>query len=191
VAAEGCCEAGRPPLRTALVDEVAAIRAVAAGDIAALRAALDDPSSFPNVVGLPRSLGESLLVLAVYSGPTALIETLLDQGIDVDPDVNDGFPILIATLSTERHDRYELLERFLRAGADPDRRGINGWTALHWAASHGDARAVDLLLTHNADPNAREDVDDRMTAAEIAAARLEAGLAGGREVLDRLTGSQT
>ena len=152
-----------------------------------MRAALDNPESFPNVNVLPRALGESLRVQAVYSGPAGLVDELLDAGVDVDPVVMDGFPILIATLSTDRPERHEFLAEFLRRGADPERRGINSWTALHWAVSRGDVHAVEILLTHGADIEARELIDDYLSVIEIAEARLAADLPGAREVLDLLT----
>lgn len=40
--------------------------------------------------------------------------------------------------------------RLLGAGADPNHRESDGWTALHWAARNGHLCAVELLLDHGA-----------------------------------------
>jgi ankyrin repeat protein len=46
------------------------------------------------------------------------------------------------------HDHLAL-RLFLQAGLPIDARGQHNATALHWAAWHGDARSVELLLKHN------------------------------------------
>lgn len=46
----------------------------------------------------------------------------------------------------------------MRSGADKNYQGINGETALHLAASCGQHDLVKLLLNHNADVNAADDV---------------------------------
>lgn len=47
-------------------------------------------------------------------------------------------------------------------------RGINDWTALHFAAASDDAVSVQMLLEAGADPNARTRIDDFETPLEIA-----------------------
>lgn len=42
------------------------------------------------------------------------------------------------------------VEKLLAAGADPNVREIDGWTALHWAARNGHLRCAELLLEHGA-----------------------------------------
>jgi ankyrin repeat protein len=45
-----------------------------------------------------------------------------------------------------------LVERLLRAGADPDQEQADGFTPLHVAAQYGDAAIAGLLLLFGADP---------------------------------------
>ena len=159
-----------------------------AGDVEALRTALGHPEDFPNTYAHP-AIGWCL-IYAIYWSPIACIRELIDLGADPNLDPHDGFPSLMATLSTGRKapgshvrdDRHEILELLLSRGADANQRGVNDYTPLHEAASQGDLRAVDLLLARGADPDAITRVDDPVTPWEIAEQL------GHRLVADRLRG---
>jgi uncharacterized protein len=148
--------------------------AFAAGDLTALRAAIDDPPDFPNNV-MPLGVGP-ILTYAIYWSPLRFIEELLAIGADPNRHDNDGFPPLIAALcktnpqpgSKPRSDVVEVMARLLDAGADPDQRGINDWTALMMAVVETNVEAVRLLLARGADPSLRTRIDDYETALEIA-----------------------
>jgi uncharacterized protein len=148
--------------------------AFAAGDLAALRAALDDPPGFPNNV-MPLAVGP-ILTYAIYWSPLRFIEELLAIGADPNGHDNDGFPPLIAALckthpqpgSRPRDDVVQVMARLLDAGADPNQRGLNDWTALHVAVHETNADAVQLLLARGADPALRTRIDDCETALELA-----------------------
>ncbi len=140
--------------------------ATVAGDLDALRAELEPLGGFPDLV--PHAGIGTPLVYAVYHGPRSLIEGLLAAGADPDLDDGDGFPPLIAALTSGRDDRIEIVEVLLRSGADPDRHGINDDTALHLAATDGDLPLVELLLRHGADPNVTTRIDDVETPVESA-----------------------
>src|SRR5215831_1205806 len=71
-----------------------------AGDLAALRAAVDDPSHVPNGP-MPLAIGRCL-EYAIYHSTLAFIRTLLDIGADPNPTDHAGFPPLIAALSCGR-----------------------------------------------------------------------------------------
>src|SRR5690349_2141308 len=122
--------------------------AFADGDMAALRAAVDDPPDFPNNL-MPLAVGP-ILTYAIYWSPLAFIEELLAIGADPNGHDHDGFPPLIAALcktnpqpgSLPRHDVVELLARLLDAGADPNQRGINDWTALMMAVVETNVEAT-------------------------------------------------
>jgi ankyrin repeat protein len=149
-------------------------QAFAAGDLAALRAAVDDPPDFPNNV-MPLSVGP-ILTYAIYWSPLRFIEELLAIGADPNGDDHDGFPPLIAALckthpqpgSRARDDVVEVLTRLLDAGADPNQRGLNDWTALQFAVHETNVEAVRLLLARGADPALRTRIDECETALEIA-----------------------
>ena len=67
-----------------------------AGDLDALRAAVDDPGVVPDGP-MPLAIGPCL-VYAVYHSPLPFIRELLALGANPDRDDGDGFPPLIAAL---------------------------------------------------------------------------------------------
>ena len=150
-----------------------------AGDLAALRAAVDDPAAIPNGL-MPLAIG-SCLEYAIYHSPVAFIRELLELGADPVPADHIGFPPLIAALSCSRAvpgspgrpDVLEILCLLLEFGADPEQRGINDYTALHMAVAERNEAAVALLLRAGADPTARTRIDETETPGEMAA---QAGL---------------
>src|SRR4029078_9673482 len=127
-----------------------------AGDLDALRAALDDPAVIPNGP-LPLGIGHCL-VYAIYRSPLAFLRTLLELGADPDLPADDGFPPLIAAVGMTRDDPGvrrggdvdELIRLLLAAGADPNQRGINDYTPLHMAVAERNAMAVQILLERGA-----------------------------------------
>jgi hypothetical protein len=145
-----------------------------AGDLDALRAAVDDPAVVPNG-RMPDWVG-SCLVYAIYHSPLAFILTLLDMGADTNRPADDGFPPLIAALSctrvtpgaTARTDVDEVLRLLLSRGADPNQRGINDYTPLHMAVAERNAAAVQILLDAGADPQQRTRIDACETPLEMA-----------------------
>jgi hypothetical protein len=150
--------------------------AFAAGDMAALRAAVGDPPDFPNNP-MPIGVGP-ILTYAIYWSPLRFIEELLALGADPNGHDNDGFPPLIAALckthphpgSQARDDVVEVMTRLLDAGADPDQRGLNDWTALHMAVHETNVDAVRLLLARGADPRLRTRIDECDTPLGMARA---------------------
>ena len=150
--------------------------AFADGDMAALRAAVDDPPDFPNNA-MPLGVGP-ILTYAIYWSPLRFIEELLALGADPNGHDNDGFPPLIAALckthpqpgSKPRTDVVEVMARLLDAGADPNQRGINDWTALHMAVHETNVEGVRLLLERGADRELRTRIDDCETPLEMARA---------------------
>jgi uncharacterized protein len=158
------------------------------GDLDALRAAVDNPSSIPNG-RMPDTVG-SCLVYAIYHSPLSFIRTLLEIGADPNRPVDDGFPPLIAALSCtrdvpgakRRSDVDEIIRLLLSFDADPNQRGINDYTALHMAVAERNALAVQMLLDGSADPELRTRIDDCETPLEMAKA---AGFSEIEEILAR------
>jgi ankyrin repeat protein len=151
-------------------DSIAIHEAYRRGDFEALKALLNHPPDFPNCRGLA-GLGGFVLEYAIYHSPLPFISALLELGADPNYDDDGGFPSLIATLSCqERKDRYEVLDMLLAYGADIQQRGHNDYTPLHYAAILEDLRAMELLVAHGADANARTRIDDYATPLEEAEA---------------------
>ena len=108
------------------------------------------------------------LEYAIYHSPLAFVRTLLELGADPNYEDHDGFPSLIAAISTERPDKVELVELLLSRGADIQQRGVNDYTPLHYAAARNDAKLIELLLARGADPNARTTIDEYATPVQEA-----------------------
>ena len=147
---------------------IALEQALREGDVDAARRALGDPAGWPNVVD-PYT-HTPVLSLAIGRSPLEAIRRLLAEGADPNfQPVNDGFPTLIDVIHHRRDDRpeltkwsdaHEVLAAMIAAGAKVDERGLNDWTALHFAASYDDEVAVGMLLAAGADPHARTRIDD-------------------------------
>lgn len=145
-----------------------------AGDLTALRAAVEDPASVPNGV-MPLTVGPCL-VYAIYHSPLSFIRTLLDIGADPSLHDHDGFPPLIAALSCarphpggpSRNDVLEIVRLLIAFGADTAQRGINDYTPLHMAVSERSLAAVAVLLEAGADPHLRTRIDECESPREMA-----------------------
>ncbi len=154
-----------------------------AGDLGALRAAVDDPAVIPNGP-MPLAIGRCL-EYAIYHSPFAFIRTLLEIGADPNPSDHNGFPPLIAALSCTRPaqgaiaraDVDRIVRLLLAFGADPNQRGINDYTPLHMAVAERNALAVQILLDGGADPDLRTRIDDCETPLELAKAAGHADIA--------------
>ena len=145
-----------------------------AGDLEALRVAVDDPSLVPNGVLQP-GIG-AVPGGAVDHSPLRFIRQLLEIGANPSPESDDGFPPLIAAITcgrvepgfATRDDVPQLVRLLLAFGADPDQRGINDYTALHIAVAERNGQVVQLLLDAGADPGLRTRIDDNETPLEMA-----------------------
>ena len=145
-----------------------------AGDLDALRAAVDNPEDIPNGP-MPLTIGRCL-TYAVYHSPLPFIRTLLEAGADPNGTDGDGFPPLLAALSCShphpgspgRRDVVAIIDLLLEFGADPHQRGINDYTALHMAVSERNRDAVDALLRAGADPRVPTRIDDCETPIDMA-----------------------
>ena len=161
-----------------------------AGDLAALRAAVNDPDIVPNGP-MPLAIGRCL-EYAIYHSQLPFIRTLLENGADPNPTDHAGFPPLIAALSCSnphpgapgRPDVAEIIQLLLSFGADPNQRGLNDYTPLHMAASERNLRAVEILLEAGADPRVRTRIDECETPREMAE---KAGL---REIAELLAAGE-
>src|SRR4051812_616835 len=147
------------------MDASALAAAIVAGDVPVLRAAFGNDPAFPNVRD---ECGQTLLDHAIYRGPLSLVRSLIELGADPNYADPGGFPSLFAACDRAAADRHEVMALLLAAGASVQQRGMNDYTALHHAACRNDGSAVELLLAHGADPEARTRIDDYATPLEEA-----------------------
>jgi ankyrin repeat protein len=120
--------------------------ALKVGDLGAARAALEDQSGWPNCVD--PYLHCTVLSIALGAADLGTIRQLLDEGADPNFAAgDDGFPSLIDVLHHRCRDApelprsgdcHEVLRALVDAGADVNVRGLNDWTALHFAAAADD-----------------------------------------------------
>jgi len=159
--------------------------AAAVGDVEALRAALQNTE---DAVHKGVFDGTTPLHAAAGLGSVACVALLLDHGVGVDiEDDQGGTPLLRAARqhSAPVDDTAALL---LARGADPNLRQDDGTTALHLATRAGRSTVVSHLLLAGADP---DPIDTRgfsplHSAAELGIVRLidsliAAGADPGRE----------
>ncbi|CDX38509.1 conserved hypothetical protein [Mesorhizobium sp. ORS 3359] len=160
-----------------------------AGDFAALGVALGGSARwFDERMPFELGLGHPL-EYAIYWSPAAFITALLDAGSNPNYEDLAGFPSIIAALSTERPDRLDVIHILLEHSADPNMRGVNDWTPLHYAVSRRDTEAIRLLLLAGADPSLRTRIDDYETPLECAEeAGFEAGAFLLREAMNSRRG---
>jgi ankyrin repeat protein len=136
------------------------------GDLEAARFALGNPADFANA--RDPYMNDFVLAYAIALAPLDLVRTLLEAGADPNYADLGGFPSLFNAIDARRPDGPALVALLLEFGADVQQRGVNDYTALHHAAARDDAAAVELLLAHGADPDARTRIDDLSTPLEEA-----------------------
>ncbi|XP_072028024.1 ankyrin repeat domain-containing protein 22-like [Amphiura filiformis] len=97
--------------------------------------------------------GMSLFLCACISGERNLVNFLLRKGGDTSSVNSDGDSCLyLATFATVNGTGSSLIELLIRHGCKVNGQNYRGNTALHLAASRGNARLVQTLLNHSADP---------------------------------------
>jgi uncharacterized protein len=140
-----------------------------AGDFDKLGELLESPHWFDE--DLPDDFGGGhALVYAIYWSQPDFVSRMIDAGANVNFVADDGFPALIAAISRGRPPKHEILALLLERGADTAARGINDWTALHYAVNLMDIEAIRMLLAAGADPSLRTRIDEYSTPLEEARA---------------------
>jgi ankyrin repeat protein len=102
----------------------------------------------------------------VRGGKLPLIKLLLERGAQANALDEDGLaPLLHLSRTRSKADPMPVMELLVASGADVDARDENQSTLLMYFARRGHAEAVQWLLAHGADRNARN--KSGKTAAEV------------------------
>src|SRR4029077_19341540 len=110
--------------------------------------------------------GLTALHYAVRGGKLPLIELLLERGAPADALDEDGLtPLLHLSKTRSKADPIPVMELLAASGANVDARDETQGTLLMYFARRGNVGAVQWLLAHGADRNARN--KNGNTAAEI------------------------
>jgi ankyrin repeat protein len=118
-------------------------------------------------VNVRTTQGDSLLHLAAMTATVDAITELVNAGLDPNDVRRSDFatPLSIAS----EGDRADIAAELLRMGADPNKRVLNGATALIYATQEGHEKTARVLLGHGADPYKRRNGSDGSTAWVLAA----------------------
>ncbi|GAB2287431.1 hypothetical protein Dimus_021808 [Dionaea muscipula] len=112
--------------------------------------------------------GDTPLIHAARQGHTATAKYLLEHGADAAIASNLGATALHHSAGIGD---IEFVNFLLSKGVDIDSQGDAG-TPLVWAAGHAQKDAVEVLLEHHADPNAKTDDDITPLISAVAAGSL-------------------
>ena len=147
-------EAARPlgVFEAAMLDRADDVRALLANDASLARAYSDD--------------GFTALHFAGYFGSTNTIAVLLAGGANIEA-VTTNFLQNMPLHAAAAGGRIEATRALLQAGADPNARQHNGFTALMTASFQNSRDLAELLIAFNANVDLRN--DEGKTAADVAA----------------------
>ncbi|WP_044278717.1 ankyrin repeat domain-containing protein [Myxococcus stipitatus] len=103
--------------------------------------------------------GRTALMQAIQYTSVPIAKRLIERGANVNHvnTTEEGDTVLTLALNPNvlfGDPSPKVLAELLRAGADPNKPNIGGWTPLHLAAHHEDAKLVQVLLEGGADPKA-------------------------------------
>ncbi len=116
-------------------------------------------------VELRDAKGRTALHCAAEAGQSGdIVKLLLEYKLDMNARTDRGETALLTAVRNSfgwiLKDYRSLITQLLRCGASVNQSDIDGWTALHWAASEGIVQAACQLLEANADVNARNSDGD-------------------------------
>lgn len=113
------------------------------GNLVDIKSLFDKDKSIVNSID---TKGSSMLILACYRGNDDVANFLIDNNADINYSSKNGTPLMACVVKGE----FELLDKLLTKGANPDLTDDNGMTALMLAVQFNNPEMVKKLLNANA-----------------------------------------
>ncbi len=159
--------------------------AVDAGDLAKVRSLLEAHPEWLNVRDPDdrTPLQRACLNRQTLRRQVEIAKFLIHRGANVNVVDNWNQTPLIAASIGYGPD-FDLIKPLVDAGADINRKGRNGITALHWAAQYGDLRVARYLLQHGAEVNTSDPTKGPLATSTIHGTVLQVALRGGAANLE-------
>lgn len=145
-------------------DEI--MRLLASGSVADLEELAELVDGFPDA--FDGFTGRHWITHAIDCGSLLALNWMIGRGVTLRFRDDEGYTPLHSAIDGARDDRLAVIELLLQGGADPDVRGINGYTAAHLAAVRNDVPTLQLLARHGADFELRTVIDSDTTPLEEA-----------------------
>ena len=100
------------------------------------------------------SRGRTVLHLAAEESLDGIVSDILLRGVDINAVTDEGDSALIyASRSDSGEANLAVVETLLAAGADVNRPGAGGYSALRWASESGNVPVIQALLRYGIDVN--------------------------------------
>lgn len=142
------------------------MKAIIDGDIQLLEEYSLMIDDFPK--GKDHFIQRNWITNAVDCGTYDVIKWMIDKGVSLIFEDEEGYSILHSAIDSNNHDKYSVLNLLIESGADINAYGINDWTPAHMAAARNDTESLKILIRHGADLSIRTRIDDYATPLEEA-----------------------
>ena len=126
------------------------MNATRTGDLATLKQA---GSQSPQLLGARDARGFTPLIMATYTGNEAVMNTLIELGVDVNDRDGSGNTALMGIAFKGN---LALAGKLIELGAELDLQNGNGSTALMFAVTYGQNEMAQLLIDSGADKGLRD-----------------------------------
>ena len=139
-----------------------------AGDVTALEEIASIVVNFPD--GKDDFIFRHWISNAIDCGTVEVVAWMLDKGVSLVFDDDEGFMVLHSAIFRDPPERYSILRMLIKAGADVNAHGLHDYTPAHLAAARNDVDALKILKDAGADFSIRTRIDEYLTPLEEARA---------------------